>query len=355
MECGTCARRRSAVAVAAAALILAAAPAEASTTWETGDTLYYVAAGGEPNAVSINLQGENATVQDSGYPAIGMTAPCRPWDFSMLDGTGALCPAGPVSRVVVDLGDGSDTLSSGAMTGQPLPTVAFGGPGNDRLWSGTGGDDLTGGPGEDVLRSNGGNDLIDARDGEADTVDCGDGNDIALVDAADDVTNCETILEARPAERPTPVVPTPPQPTITATRWTPPPVETPSPTDTPSTPADREPALPPQDVHLRIVASTVRLGTARIAGLPIKASCGAGCHVTAVVRVTQAQARRLRVKRTLARGARTSAANGTARLRMRLRGARLAKVRTLKVTIHVEATTSAGQHLVQDVELKLRR
>jgi Ca2+-binding RTX toxin-like protein len=343
-------RRRSAVAVAAVAFLVVAGSAQASTTWETGDTLYYVAGDGEANGVSIDLQGANATVQDMGYPAIGMTAPCRPWDYFMLDGTGALCPAAPVARVVVDLGDGSDTLSSGAMTQQPLPTVALAGSGNDSLWSGGGGDDLTGGTGEDVIRSSGGNDFIDARDGDVDTIDCGDGNDIALVDAADNITNCETIVAARPAEHPTPVVPTPPQPTITATRWTPP---TDTPADTP-TPTDPGSALPPKDVHLRIAASTVRLGTARTAGLPVRASCGAGCHVTAVVRVTQAQARRLRVQRTLARDARTSAANGTARLRMRLRGASLAKVRTLNVTIHVQATTSAGQHLVQDIELKLR-
>jgi hypothetical protein len=40
---------------------------------------------------------------------------------------------------------------------------------------------------------------------------------------------------------------------------------------------------------------------------------------------------------------------------MRLRGARLAKVRTLRITIHADAVTAAGQHLVQDVELTLRR
>ncbi len=95
--------------------------------------------------------------------------------------------------------------------------------------------------------------------------------------------------------------------------------------------------------------------TARIAGLPVQATCGEGCRVSVVVRVTRERARRLGVPRTLARATRTGPASGTARLRMRLRAAGLAKVRLLRVTIHADAVTAAGQHLVQDVELTLRR
>lgn len=348
-------RIRFGAAVLAAAALGVAAPAPASTTWEAGDTLYYVAAAGEPNALNVNLQGADATVQDNGYPPMGMVAPCRPWGDRMLDGTGALCPAAPLARLVVDLGDGSDSLSAGAMTPQPLPTAALGGPGNDRLWSGPGNDDLTGGPGQDVIESNGGNDLVDARDDEADTVDCGDGTDVAIVDPADNVTNCETTLSTRPAERPAPVVPAPPQPTVTATRPTTPapPILVPPVSPAPS-PGTTSTTRPP-DVHLRLVVPTMRLRTARTAGLQVRATCGVGCRVRAVVRVSsREQARRLRVPLTLASSARTGAADGVTRLQMRLRGRNLAKVRRVRVTIHAVAVTAAGQRLVQDVSITLR-
>jgi Ca2+-binding RTX toxin-like protein len=85
-----------------------------------------------------------------------------------------------------------------------------GGGGDDRVEGGFNHDVLTGGPGEDVIYGdstsgscggNGqsctipfGNDTIDARDGEADQVDCGAGDDRAVVDALDTVaTNCETV------------------------------------------------------------------------------------------------------------------------------------------------------------------
>ena len=45
-------------------------------------------------------------------------------------------------------------------------------------------------------RSPYGNDTVDARDGEADAVDCGIGEDVAYVDAVDRVSNCETVTNA---------------------------------------------------------------------------------------------------------------------------------------------------------------
>ena len=61
--------------------------------------------------------------------------------------------------------------------------VSIGGDGNDTLWAlaradvaSPGGDTLDGGNGDDVFRT---------RDGEADTITCGPGNDVAFADAAD--------------------------------------------------------------------------------------------------------------------------------------------------------------------------
>ena len=81
--------------------------------------------------------------------------------------------------------------------------VLIGGRGRDVLIGGRGRDVLRGGPGRDGFNMrNGvelrapGRDRIDARDGGQDEVNCGAGNDLAIVDAAEDgVFNCERVRE----------------------------------------------------------------------------------------------------------------------------------------------------------------
>jgi Ca2+-binding RTX toxin-like protein len=84
-----------------------------------------------------------------------------------------------------------------------------GGPGNDVLNAGFGNDVITGGPGRDTILADAtsascgwysytckipfGNDVVNAQDGEADTIDCGVGDDTANVDAIDTVANCEHV------------------------------------------------------------------------------------------------------------------------------------------------------------------
>jgi Ca2+-binding RTX toxin-like protein len=80
----------------------------------------------------------------------------------------------------------------------------YGGIGDDRLVDGAGNDKLYGGPGHDefntldgqrVKGSGVGDDRIEARDGETDTIDCGPGQDVAVVDAAEEgVYDCETVV-----------------------------------------------------------------------------------------------------------------------------------------------------------------
>lgn len=72
----------------------------------------------------------------------------------------------------------------------------LGGMGDDRMDGGRGNDVLTGGPGADVLVGGLGSDTIYAADGERDIVDCGEGNDRAVVDAVDVVKNCELVQTA---------------------------------------------------------------------------------------------------------------------------------------------------------------
>jgi hypothetical protein len=61
------------------------------------------------------------------------------------------------------------------------------------LRGGGGGDTLDGKGGADQLFGEGGDDTIRARDGVADTIDCGDGNDTVQADAQDTVIACETV------------------------------------------------------------------------------------------------------------------------------------------------------------------
>jgi hypothetical protein len=93
-----------------------------------------------------------------------------------------------------------------------------GGPGNDVLTGGLGNDTITGGPGQDTISGDAtgstcglysckipfGNDTINARDGELDQIDCGVGQDTAIVDAVDVVSACETVDAAGATTKPAP-------------------------------------------------------------------------------------------------------------------------------------------------------
>src|SRR3954447_22292679 len=115
--------------------------------------------------------------------------------------------------VLANLDEGNSTLSGGPgndklVAGDYTDTLD-GGPGNDYINGGFGNDTLTGGPGQDTILADAtsascgwysytckipfGNDVVNARDGEQDTIDCGVGEDRAVVDKIDVVTNCETV------------------------------------------------------------------------------------------------------------------------------------------------------------------
>lgn len=105
-------------------------------------------------------------------------------------------------------GNGDDTQNGGAgndviFAGLGVDT-SNGGDGDDRLW-GLARKDVEGVEGEsaDTLNGDAGNDVIRARDGEADQISCGDGdNDVAFLDEKDVITDatadnangsCETV------------------------------------------------------------------------------------------------------------------------------------------------------------------
>jgi hypothetical protein len=115
---------------------------------------------------------------------------------------------------------GPDTLNGTAagdtLSGLGAADTLNGRGGPDKLTGGPGGDKLTGGPAADKLFGDAGNDRLLARDGSADTVNCGSGSgDVAVVDASDKVAgNCERV-EA-------PVLDQPPAPVPAAPRVDPP-------------------------------------------------------------------------------------------------------------------------------------
>lgn len=94
--------------------------------------------------------------------------------------------------------DGNDTLYGDAgndtLQGQSGNDALYGNAGNDRLNGGAGNDKLVGGSGKNTLNGGAGNDTIDARNGRADSVDCGAGKrDRAKVDRRDRVKHCERV------------------------------------------------------------------------------------------------------------------------------------------------------------------
>jgi N-acetylglucosamine-6-sulfatase len=67
------------------------------------------------------------------------------------------------------------------------------GRGHDDVFGGTGDDTLRGGPGRDKLFGRAGNDVLLANEGAHDVVECGRGDDTAVIDEVDDPRGCETV------------------------------------------------------------------------------------------------------------------------------------------------------------------
>jgi hypothetical protein len=97
------------------------------------------------------------------------------------------------------VGTGQDDV----LRGRGGPDILSAGRGDDRLVGGPGRDVLRGGPGYDQFNmadgtevDSPGRDRIVARDGGPDQINCGSGNDVAVVDEEEDgVYFCERVVE----------------------------------------------------------------------------------------------------------------------------------------------------------------
>lgn len=137
------------------------------------------------------------------------------------------CAATGLGNDVVHLGPGNDEAASGAGADQ-----VFGGPGDDVLLPGLDADRADGGEGDDLIRDERGDtapdvlvggpghDVIRAVNGAADTVECGPGYDVVIVDPVDVVSECDRIEIARRPRLSATAVRTGVRPSFLV-RWTP--------------------------------------------------------------------------------------------------------------------------------------
>jgi len=196
-----------------------------------------------------------------------------------------------------------------------------GGAGNDHVEGGLGNDTVAGGPGQDTIYGDAtashctyysckipyGNDVIDARDGEADNVDCGIGQDKAIVDAVDVVTNCETVEGAG------------------------------------SNGGPAGPAGPGLKATITIPAA--KLAAVAAKGLKVKVSCAAACSATGSLTADAATARKLGTRK-VASGSVKAAKAGTATVTLKVAKNVARKLKrlksakgTVKVTVRQGGTT----------------
>jgi hypothetical protein len=173
---------------------------------ETGDTLRYAAADAGRRATLTISSPRPGIIEfsDSTSPGGIDWGPCKP-----LTERRARCQSAGVERIEVEVYDGDDRVNVRV----PTPVTVNGGEGDDRLEGGLGADELRGGSGNDViaggegadvLDGSVGDDLIRSRDGQADTLACGEGSDTLEHDSADEsalgqLLDCESRSMADPA------------------------------------------------------------------------------------------------------------------------------------------------------------
>lgn len=155
----------------------------ASTASTRIKRVYYTAAPGEVNNLTLSLADPNFTLVDPGALIAAQPA------CVVFAGAG-VCPIAGIIGFTVSAGDGADSLTNTTT----LPSTLSGGDGNDSLAGGLANDILRGNKGVDTHAGGAGDDYIDARGDRGDIVTCGDGNDTVLADPADSIAvDCEAV------------------------------------------------------------------------------------------------------------------------------------------------------------------
>jgi len=125
-------------------------------------------------------------------------------DESLKGRAGADRLGGGPGRDTIDGGLGADIIRGGAgadtLNGGPGRDIIGGGAGADTINGGAGDDIIQGGAGRDFVAAGAGDDIVRVwADGTPDTVDCGSGNDRAVIGSTDSASGCETVVVRDPA------------------------------------------------------------------------------------------------------------------------------------------------------------
>jgi len=212
------------------------------------------------------------------------------------------------------------------LVGHDFDDAVDGGAGNDHVEGGLGNDTVTGGPGRDVIYGDAtasrctyysckipfGNDVINARDGEPDQIECGIGQDRAVVDAVDTVSGCETVEGAGSNGGPG----------------------------------------GPSGGKVTITFASAKLAALAGKGLKVKVACTAACTATGTATADKATARKLGTKK-VASGKGRAARAGTATVTLKAAkkvARKLKRLKAAKVTVKVAVkqngkTTSLSRSL----------
>jgi hypothetical protein len=111
---------------------------------------------------------------------------------------------GGPGRDTIDGGEGADTIHGGegadTLNGGPGADTIGGGAGDDIINGGAGADVIQGGAGRDTIAAGAGDDIVRVwADGTPDVVDCGGGDDRAVIGSSDIATGCETLVVRDPS------------------------------------------------------------------------------------------------------------------------------------------------------------
>jgi hypothetical protein len=172
-----------------AALLLGAPAAGAATLFKDEETLVYTPAGNDSVQVSEPSPG---ALEIDPVTAEELPAGC---ERASEDDTHVACVGYRGIRIENLAAPATATVNADVdveVTGSPAAAITTG-DGFNVVRTGAGDDTINPGAGNDIVHAGDGDDTIDTRDGYADRVNCGPGDDTANIDQFDTVVNCERV------------------------------------------------------------------------------------------------------------------------------------------------------------------